>query len=67
MYFAELVYSNGEPIGSGDWVRVFVPRLGVWRHGIVRQVSYFTAGLFAVDCPQHETHGNHRDGLDSVW
>jgi hypothetical protein len=24
----------------GDWIRVFVPRLGVWHHGIVRQVSH---------------------------
>jgi hypothetical protein len=49
MYFTELVNSNGEPIGPGDWVRVFVPQLGVWHHGIVRQVSYLTAGLFGVE------------------
>jgi Lecithin retinol acyltransferase len=49
MHFTELVSSNGEPIGPGDWVRVFVPRLGVWHHGIVRQVAYLTAGLFAVE------------------
>lgn len=28
-------YDNGELIGFGDWVKVFVPRLGVWHHGIV--------------------------------
>jgi hypothetical protein len=49
MNFAELMYSNGEPIVPGDWLRVFVPRLGVSHHGIVRQVSYLTAGLFIVE------------------
>jgi hypothetical protein len=49
MHFTELVYSNGEPIGPGDWLRVPVPRLGVSHHGIVRQVTYLTAGLFTVE------------------
>jgi hypothetical protein len=49
MHFTELLYANGEPIGPGDWVRVFVPRLGVWHHGIVRRVSHLTGALFVVE------------------
>ena len=33
----------------GDWVRVFVPRLGVWHHGVVRRVSHLTDVLFVVE------------------
>lgn len=42
------VYSTGEQIALGDWVKVFVPRLGVWHHGIVRRIYPFAGGL-AVD------------------
>jgi hypothetical protein len=31
-------YTTGIEIAEGDWVRVFVPRLGLWHHGIVRRV-----------------------------
>lgn len=31
-------YSTGGLINLGDWVRVYVPRLGVWHHGIVRSI-----------------------------
>lgn len=33
-----LFYNSGELITEGDWVKVYVPRLGVWHHGIVRSV-----------------------------
>jgi hypothetical protein len=29
---------TGEEIGLGDWVKVYVPRLGVWHHGIVSRI-----------------------------
>jgi hypothetical protein len=41
-------YETGIPIGLADWVRVFVPRLGVWHHGIVRRI-YFRGNGFAVE------------------
>ncbi len=41
-------YANGVPIELCDWVRVFVPRLGVWHHGIVRQI-YWAGHGFAVE------------------
>jgi hypothetical protein len=28
-------YFTGQEIGLGDWVKVYVPRLGLWHHGIV--------------------------------
>jgi hypothetical protein len=28
-------YLTGQEIGLGDWVKVYVPRLGIWHHGIV--------------------------------
>lgn len=37
-------YSNGELITLGDWVCVYVPRLGVWHHGIVRNIYRFGNG-----------------------
>jgi hypothetical protein len=40
-------YLTGERIASGDWIRVFVPRLGVWHHGIVRRIFWTEYG-FAV-------------------
>jgi Lecithin retinol acyltransferase len=41
-------HSTGEFICAGDWVRVYVQRLGVWHHGIVRRI--FSAGNgFAVE------------------
>ena len=43
-----LTYSTGIPILEGDWVRVLVPRLGLWHHGIVRRVYWIGTG-FAVE------------------
>ena len=40
-------YSTGQPIRVGDWVRVFLPRLGVWHDGIVHSMSFVGNG-FAV-------------------
>ena len=48
-FLTQPVYANGEPLWPGDWVKVFVPRLGVWHHGIVRGLPYLTAGLFVAD------------------
>jgi hypothetical protein len=48
-FLEQLTYSNGEAIGIGDWVRVFVPKRGVWHHGIVREMPYVTAGFFMVE------------------
>ena len=31
---------------AGDWVRVYLPRLGVWHHGIVQEVAVFWNGTF---------------------
>lgn len=42
-----LTYSTGELISLGDWVRVFLPRLGVWHEGIVCNI-YFAGTGFAV-------------------
>jgi hypothetical protein len=42
------VYSTGEQIAVGDWVKVFVPKLGVWHHGSVRLI-YPAAGGLAVN------------------
>jgi Lecithin retinol acyltransferase len=41
-------YDSGELIGFGDWVKVFVPRLGVWHHGIVYRI-FPTLGGFVVE------------------
>jgi hypothetical protein len=41
-------YADGEPINLADWVKVFVPRLGVWHHGIVRRIYPVWNG-FAVE------------------
>ena len=30
----------------GDWVKVYLPRLGVWHHGIVESVQYFGWNAF---------------------
>jgi len=38
-------YVNGEPINLADWVKVYVPRLGVWHHGIVRRIYPTWNGL----------------------
>jgi hypothetical protein len=38
-------YSNGTPILIGDWVRVYVPWLGVWHHGIVRRLYSVRNGI----------------------
>ena|ERR1700722_2123591 len=48
-FLTQPVYANGVPLLPGDWVKVFVPRLGVWHHGIVRKIPYLTAGLFVAD------------------
>jgi Lecithin retinol acyltransferase len=31
-------YLTGEEIALGDWVKVYVPRLGVWHHGVARRI-----------------------------
>ncbi|HEY2390270.1 MAG TPA: lecithin retinol acyltransferase family protein [Candidatus Angelobacter sp.] len=31
-------------IGLGDWIKVFLPRLGVWHHGIVRRIDFVGHG-----------------------
>jgi hypothetical protein len=41
-------YSTGEGIAVGDWVRVFVPTLSVWHHGVVRRIFWVGHG-FAVE------------------
>ena len=41
-------YSTGEPITSGDWVRVYIPALGLWHHGIVRRLCWSGDG-YAVE------------------
>jgi hypothetical protein len=41
-------YFTGEEIALGDWVQVYVPRLGVWHHGIVRRL-YPACDGFAVE------------------
>jgi hypothetical protein len=41
-------YATGIEIALGDWVRVFLPRKGVWHHGIVRQI-YWAGNGFAVE------------------
>ena len=38
-------YDTGEPIRVGDWVKVYVPKLGVWHHGIVRRIFPVYRGL----------------------
>ena len=40
-------YSTGEVISLGDWVRAFLPRLGVWHDGIVSSIFFAGTG-FAV-------------------
>jgi hypothetical protein len=41
-------YLTGERIIVGDWIRVFVPGLGVWHHGIVTRIFWIEYG-FAVE------------------
>lgn len=41
-------YFTGEPIAAGDWIRVYVPRFGVWHHGIVRRIFRVWEG-FAIE------------------
>ena len=41
-------YDTGEPIMVGDWVKVYVPKLVVWHHGIVRRIYRVYDG-FAVE------------------
>jgi hypothetical protein len=48
-FLTQPLYANGEPIWPGDWLRVYVPSLGIWHHGIVRGLPYLTAGLFVAD------------------
>jgi hypothetical protein len=38
-------YSTGELISLGDWVRVYLPRLGVWHDGIVCNIYFAGTGL----------------------
>lgn len=49
-------YANGTPILVGDWIRVYVPRFGVWHHGIV-QALYWTQNGTAVQIV-HNDKGN---------
>lgn len=56
-------YFTGEEIGLGDWIRVYVPRLGVWHHGIVRRI-YPTCDGLAVEI----THNMKATGVTvSDW
>jgi len=48
MYLFDFIapaYDTGEPIAVGDWVKVFVPRLSVWHHGIVQQIFPADSGF----------------------
>lgn len=54
-------YANGTPILAGDWVRVYVPRLGVWHHGII-QLLYWTHSGIAVQI----VHNDKSNGVSSV-
>lgn len=38
-------YADGTLILAGDWVRVFVPRLGLWHHGIIRILYWVHNGI----------------------
>jgi hypothetical protein len=38
-------YSSGVPILPADWVRVYVPQIGLWHHGIVRHVYGVVGGV----------------------
>ena len=38
-------YASGDVIGLGDWVKVLVPRLGVWHHGIVYRMFPVLEGM----------------------
>lgn len=38
-------YSTGQPIQSGDWIRVYSPQYGVWHHGIVRRLFHVLSGV----------------------
>jgi hypothetical protein len=38
-------YFNGTWILVGDWVRVYVPQLGMWHHGIVRSLYHTQNGI----------------------
>lgn len=38
-------YLTGEQIQSGDWVRVYSSRFGVWHHGIVRRLLFVPGGI----------------------
>ena len=48
-------YATGVQILLGDWVRVYVPRLGVWHHGIVRGLYYVPYGI-AVQIVHNDKH-----------
>ena len=41
-------YSTGELICLGDWARVYIQRVGIWHHGIVRNIFRVQNG-FAVE------------------
>jgi len=47
-YWAMVTYANGEPILEGDWIRVWVPKLAVWHHGIVRTVVFISPGIVGI-------------------
>jgi hypothetical protein len=49
IFLTQLAYASGEPICLGDWVRVHVPKRGIWHHGIVRRISFITAELVVVE------------------
>ena len=40
-------YWTGQEIQSGDWVRVYSSRFGVWHHGIVRRLLLVPGGIAA--------------------
>jgi hypothetical protein len=50
-------YNDGTPILLGDWIRVYVPQIGVWHHGII-QLLYWTQNGIAVQIVHNDkNHG----------
>jgi hypothetical protein len=54
-------YSDGTLILAGDWIRVYVPRFGVWHHGIV-QLLHWTQNGIAVQI----VHNDKSSGVSPI-
>jgi hypothetical protein len=50
-------YADGTPILAGDWVRVYVPRLGVWHHGIIQLLYWAQNGIAVQIVHNDKTRG----------